>query len=235
MALFDFTILYQTGRSNNAANALSRHPHDTDSKIESGSDSDEVEVISYSSVCVVVNSYLHTTKKPYDFKKEALCISCTVQPIIEEEDAEEIEGMLHSASVLNQVMSEDMVEEQKKDPIIRLVCLYVTAREKLKSLAIVKIKSNAVQKYLLQFDRLTFKQGVLHCSYMNNGVEYHQMILPIKYQVWVFQMLHDGQGHQSMQRTTTFCRECFYWNTMYKDIAECVQTVHGAKYLRVIM
>ena len=33
-------------------------------------------------------------------------------------------------------------------------------------------------------------------------------------------MSHDGQGHQSIERTTTLCREHFYWSTMYKDIVE---------------
>ena len=85
-----------------------------------------------------------------------------VQSIFEEEDAEEIQGMLHSVSVLNQVTPENMADEQKRDPILGLFCPYVTAREKLKPLAITKIKLKAVREYLLQFDRLTFKQGVLH-------------------------------------------------------------------------
>ena len=63
LALFDFTIHYQTRRSNKATDALRRHPHnDDDIKIESGSDCDEVEVISYSSVCEVVDTYLNTTQ-----------------------------------------------------------------------------------------------------------------------------------------------------------------------------
>ena len=85
-----------------------------------------------------------------------------MQQIKEEEDAEEIQGMLNSVSVLNQVTPEDIAGEQKTDPILGLVCQYVTAREKLKTSAISKIKSKAVQKYLLQLDRLTYKKGVLH-------------------------------------------------------------------------
>ena len=61
-----------------------------------------------------------------------------------EEDAEEIKGMLNSVSVLNQVTPEDMTEEQKRDSILSLVCQYVTAREKSKTLAISKIKSKVV-------------------------------------------------------------------------------------------
>ena len=46
------------------------------------SNSDEVEVISYSFVSEVVDSYLNTTKIPDDLKKEPLSISCVVQPNI---------------------------------------------------------------------------------------------------------------------------------------------------------
>ena len=60
------------------------------------------------------------------------------------------------------------------------------------------------------------------------------MILPLKYQVQVLQMLHDGQGHQGIDRTIALCREQFYWSTMYRDVAQyvkdcpCCQVVKGA-------
>ena len=193
LALFDFTIHYRTGRSNRATNALSRHLHaNKEINQERGSDCDDVEVISYSLVCKVVDEILNTTKVPDDLKEKAQSISCIMEPIMEEEDAEEMKQMLNSVSVLDQVKPEDMEEEQKKDPILGIVCQYVTAREKLKTSAISKIKSEAVRKYLLQFDRLAFKQGVLHQTYINNNMEYHQMILPVSYQVQVLQMLHNG-------------------------------------------
>ena len=174
-------------------------------------------------MCEVVNEYLNTTKVPDDLKKEALSISCAVQSIVEEEDVEEIQSMLNSLSVLNQVTPENRTEEQKRDSILGLICPYVTAGEKLKSVDMAKIKSKAVWKYLLQFDRLTFKQGVLHWLYINNDVAYHQMIILLKYQAQELQMLHDGQDHQGIERTTALCREHFYWSTMYKDIVEYVK------------
>ena len=80
----------------------------------------------------MVDTYLNTTKVPDDLNKEALSISCMIQPIIKEEDAEEIQVMLNSVSVLNQGTPEDMAEEQKEELILGLVCLHVTAGEKLK-------------------------------------------------------------------------------------------------------
>ena len=94
----------------------------------------------------MVDSYFDTTKVSDDLKKEALSISFAIQPVIEEEDAEEIKGMLNSVSILNHITPEDMAEEQKKDPILRLVCPHITTGEKLKSLPITKIKSKAVWK-----------------------------------------------------------------------------------------
>ena len=127
--------------------------------------------------------------------------------IVEEDDKQyegelkEIVSEVNAVSVFGKVSPDEMKEEQHKDPILGLVYKYVTAGEKPKTLAIAKIKSKAVRKYLLQFKQLTLRKGVLHCLYINNDVEYHQMILPIKYQAQVLKLLHDGQGHQGLERT----------------------------------
>ena len=62
----------------------------------------------------------------------------------------------------NQVIPEDMVEEQKWDSILRLVCQYVTARKKLKTLAISKIKSKDVQNISCNLTDWHLSKGVLH-------------------------------------------------------------------------
>ena len=89
LALFDFVIKYQTGRSNRAADALSRHPFNPscdDSFTECEANSDECEVISYSSVCEAVDLCLNSTKIPEDLKQGVQDISCA---ILEEEDMNE--------------------------------------------------------------------------------------------------------------------------------------------------
>ena len=68
----------------------------------------EVKIISYSSVCEVINSYFETSKIPDDLRNEALSISCAVQSIVEKEDAAEIMVLLNVLSVFDQVTPEDM-------------------------------------------------------------------------------------------------------------------------------
>ena len=241
--MFNFTIKYQTGHSNRAADTLSHHPFNPSCNFDDEStDSDEVEVISYSAtcnevetipylmVCEALDQCLNSSKIPKVLKQEAQDISCAVQSIVEEEDKQyeeklkEIVSKVNAVSIFAKVSPEEMKEEQQKDPILGLVYKQVTASEKPKTSAITKIKSKAVRKYLLWFKRLTLKKGVLHLLYINNDVEYHPLILPIKYQAQVLKLLHDGQGHQGLERTPALCWERFYWNTMFQDVTNYVKT-----------
>ena len=141
-----------------------------------------------------------------------------MQPIIEEDDKDEIVSNLNAVSTFELVTPKKMAEEQQKDPTLKLVYQLVTVSEKPKTSAIAKIKSKDIH-----FDRLTMKKGVLHWLYINNNVEYHQMVIPLEYQAQVLQPLHDGQGHQGIERTIALCQEQFYWTTMFQDITKYVK------------
>ena len=80
----------------------------------------------------------------------------------EDRSEDKIVSSLNAVSTFEHVTLKQMSEEKQKDPTLELVYQLVTAGEKPKTLAIAKIKSKAVRKYLLQFDRLTLKKGVLH-------------------------------------------------------------------------
>ena len=218
LVLYDFTFKYQTGHSNQATDGLSHCPFNPSCNLETeSSDSNEVEVISYSAtckwvetipyslVCEALDQCLNGSKIPEVLKQEAQKISCAVQSLVEEEYKQEINEIvsgIDAVSVFGKVSPKEMKEEQQKDPILKLVYKQVTAGEKPKTSAITKIKSKAVRKYLLQFNQLTLRKGVLHWLYINNNVEYHQLILPIKYQAQVLNLLHDGQGHERLERNS---------------------------------
>ena len=223
LALFDFTIKYQTGHSNRATDALSHCAFNPSCNFESeATDSNEVDVIPYSATCDGVETIpyslvyealdqcLNGSKIPEVLKQEAQEISCVVQSIVEEEynqEIDEIVSEVDAVSVFGKVTPEEMKEEQQKDLILELVYKQVTAGKKPKTSAIAKVKSKAVRKYLLQFNWQTLKKGVLHRLYINNDVENHQLILPIKYQAQVLTLLHDGQGHQGLEHTLALCWE----------------------------
>ena len=101
LALFDFVIKYQTGHSNRAADALSCHPFNpsfNDSFTKSETNSEEFEVISYSSVCEAVDLCLNSIKIPKDLKQEAQNISCAIMEE-EDENANKIVSSLNSVSL----------------------------------------------------------------------------------------------------------------------------------------
>ena len=59
-------------------------------------------------------------------------------------------------------VSATMAKAQTKDSVLGLVIPFMHKGEKPKGLVISKIRCKAVHKYLLQFDQLVLKQGVLH-------------------------------------------------------------------------
>ena len=71
LALFYFTIKYQTGHSNKAADALSHCLFNPFFDFKSMTDSDEVEVISYSGGCEAIDQCLNNFKIPEDLKQKA--------------------------------------------------------------------------------------------------------------------------------------------------------------------
>ena len=134
--MFNFTIKYQTAHSNKAADALSHCPFNPSCNSESETDSDEREVISYSSACEAIDQCLNSSKIPKDLKQKAQDISCVVQSIVEEEDKEEIVSTVNAVSVFGKVTLEEKKEEQQKDPTLKLVYKHGTVGEKLKTSAI---------------------------------------------------------------------------------------------------
>ena len=81
------------------------------------------------------------------------------------------------------------------------------------------------RKLFYQFDRLILKKGVLHRLYIQEDIEYHQLVLPQKLQGKVLEALHDNMGHQALERTLDLLRERVYWPSMTSDttrwIGEC--------------
>ena len=148
--MFNFVIKNQTGHSNRATDALSSHPFNPscdDSFTESKADSEEFEVISYSSVCEAVDLYLNSAKIPKDLKQEAQNINCTIMED-EDENENEIVSSLNGVSIFEHITPEQMAKEQQKDPTLELVFQLVTAGKKAKKIGYSKDKIKSCEKIL---------------------------------------------------------------------------------------
>ena len=185
LALFDFNIIYRSGKTNQAADALSQHPK-PNCKLESDSDSDSDApvVLSYATICNIIEPGLGDTKIPFNIKREAHTASNLLEG---ENNVPEFHAVPYltvqtsAVSVFNQVPLATMAEAQSKDSVLGLVIPFMHKGVKPKGLVIAKIRCKAAWKYLLQFYCLVLKQGVLHQIYIINDVETHQLVLPLKY------------------------------------------------------
>ena len=204
LALFDFNIIYRSGRSNQATDALSQHP-EPNCKLESDDDSDndssDPVVLSYATICDIIKPVLGDTKIPLTIKKKAQAASI----LLEGENTmpelcaiPDLTAQTSAVSVFDQVPPATMAEAQLKDSVLGLVIPFVHKGFKPKVSVIAKIRCKAARKYLLQFDRLLLKRGVLHHIYISNDVETHQLVLPLEYHQTILRMLHDDYGHQEL-------------------------------------
>ena len=71
LALFGFNIMYRSGKTNQAADALSQHP-EPHCKLESDSDSnsDDPVMLSYATICTIIEPVPGDTKIPFNIKKK---------------------------------------------------------------------------------------------------------------------------------------------------------------------
>ena len=70
LMLFDFEIKYRAGKTNQAADALSRQPGNPNSSSESSDGEEEWDTISYEMVCQILDYHLNSAKLPYHVKHE---------------------------------------------------------------------------------------------------------------------------------------------------------------------
>ena len=81
LTLFDFDIKYRAGKSNQAADTISRWPVNPDSASESSDDEDEWEAISYEMVSQILDNHLNSTKIPCQVKYEVQVSTADVRLI----------------------------------------------------------------------------------------------------------------------------------------------------------
>ena len=198
LALYDFDIVYPTGRSNLIADALSHRPEvegENHNQTCSDNDDEEWQAISYYAICEELEGILGGVKVGHALKE---CIQVVQSAEDNIYGSCKIEVVTSMVDVFHQVPSTTMAEHQVKDNQLAPVLEWVREGKQLTKAAIYQVRSKNTQQLMYQFHRLTLKDGVLHRLYIYNDVEYHQLVLPQRYHKKVLQSLHNDLGHQGI-------------------------------------
>ena len=242
LALYDFDIVYRTGKSNLVADALS-HRQEVEEEIEREvlpeSNDEEWIAVSYQveeqggrissmEFNQVISELVGGTK--IDKKlKDRIQVTDVAKEKLNGNTIEVATGMV---SLFDSITPKEMAEFQRQDNQIAPIFAYVKQDQKPSKKATYQIRSKLACKLALQWDRLILKQGVLHRLYIFNEIEYHQLVLPQRYHRKVLTALHDHMGHQGIDRTLDFLRERVYWPSMAKDAQDWVTNCHRCQIAR---
>ena len=117
LALFNYNIIYRLGRTNKATDALSEHPEPY-CKLESDTDSDDLVVLLYATICNIIKPVIGDTKIPFTIKKEAQAVSNSLEGESNGPKFHTVPDFTVQASavsVFDQVPLATMAEAQAKD------------------------------------------------------------------------------------------------------------------------
>ena len=146
LALFNFNIIYRSGKTNQATDALSQCP-EPNCKLESGdSNSDDPVVLSYATICDIIQPVLGDTKIPFKIKKKAQAASNLLEgekSIPEFHAIPNLTAQTSAVSVFDQVPQATMAKAQCKDSVLGLVIPYICKGVKPKGSVIAKIRCKA--------------------------------------------------------------------------------------------
>ena len=126
LALYDFNIVYHTGRSNLIADALSHRPEaegENHNQTCSNNDDEEWQAISYSAICEELQGIIGGLKVEHSLREHIQVVQSAEDDIHGSCKIEVVTGMV---DVFHQVPSTTMAEHQAKDnqlaPVLEWVC-----------------------------------------------------------------------------------------------------------------
>ena len=218
LALYNFDIIYRSGKSNLVTDALSHRPKvEEEIKKETSPESDDDKWIAVSYQVEEQGGYISSME--FNQVISELVGGTKIDKKLRSftRYGKTIEAATGMVNLFNSITPKEMAKFQRQDNQIAPILNYVKQDQKPSKKVTYQIRSKLAHKLALQWDRLILKQGVLHRLYIFNEMEYHQLVLPQRYHHKVLMALHDHMGHQGIDRTLDLLGERVYWPSMAKD------------------
>ena len=152
LTLFDFELKYRAGKSNQAADALSRWPVNPDSALESSEGEEEWEAISYEMVCQILDYHLNSTKIPCHIKHEVQVSTADVSEAnsaIGIKSPNVVDMQLNEVKLFCSITPSKMAGLQKRCNQLSVIYEYIANNNKPKLSAIYRIRSKPIRHLLL--------------------------------------------------------------------------------------
>ena len=181
LALYNFNIVYRTGRSNLIADTLSCRLEvegENHNQVCSDTNNEEWQAISYSAICEELQGIISGVKVEHSLRERIQVVQSAEDDMYGSSKIEVVTGMM---DIFHQVPSTTMAKHQAKDNQLAPVLEWVHKGKQPTKATIYQVCSKNTQQLMYQFHRLILKDGVLHRLYIHNDVEYHQLVLPQRY------------------------------------------------------
>ena len=144
----------------------------------SDNDDEEWQAISYSTICEELQGIIVGVKVEHSLRE---CIQVVQSAEDDIYGSCEIEVVVGMVDVFYQVPSTTMAKHQAKDNQLAPVLEWVHEGKPPTKATIYQVHSKNTWQLMYQFHWLILKDRVLHCLYIHNDVEYHQLVLPQRY------------------------------------------------------
>ncbi len=196
LADFTFDIEYRTGKTNQAADALSRNP--VNEQIVMNQEQ-VVNLLSDKQILTTVSEELiikigHETDIKV-FQQDSMC-HVTDLPAYSQQDIQELQQNDPNISRVYKFLQKNVkpdIKEYCKDPPI-------------------------VQKIMSKWNQLEIKNGIIYRNITLKEFSKLVILLPQSLVPVILHQLHDKLGHQGIERTTKLVRERCYWPTLANDV-----------------
>ena len=221
LASYNFSLEYQKGKDNTAANFLSW----MNERLPEEEVQEYLNKIPYPGVKAVLDNAITPIK---EHAEQGVRPTPDCQGDCQEETVEARPAKLATTNVM------DWKQEQKEDPVLYQVAKHLRApRETFKAALHKVLDKKATAAYVKAKEQLLIKNGLLYCKTQQGQADkiMFQFIVPQRHWSAAPDGCHQEATDQGQHRSTTLMQEHFWWPGMTQDLRNYIKKCgHCRKY-----